>query len=46
MIILCNLKPFTFAQKIMVFNNEGNLADCRTTLKICPRIESWQHIYN
>ena len=27
-------------------NNEGNLADCRTTLKICPRIESWQHIYN
>jgi hypothetical protein len=27
-------------------NNEGNLAYCRTTLKICPRIESWQHIYN
>lgn len=27
-------------------DHEGNLADCRSTLKICPRIESWQHIYN
>lgn len=25
MMILCSLKPFTFAQKIMVFDNEGNL---------------------
>lgn len=25
---------------------EGQLANCRGALRICPRIESWQHIYN
>lgn len=25
MVIICSLKPFTFAQKIMVLNDEGNI---------------------